>query len=106
MPELDEVVRFYCESHAKFSHEVPSATNPEKKHTVRHEMLPPGFPTIYGFTCTCNGYKHRRHCKHIRYVRHFGGFCGWEGEVPDGVESGDSICPRCGRPAMPIKEGV
>ena len=78
-------------------------------YTVQWAHRPDG-PSQYDYTCTCKAYEFGggKHCKHIRAVDPQR--CDWTERYDGGEvtrdESDEPRCPKCGGPAVAVKEAV
>lgn len=93
-----------CRSNLGWYVQVPSKDG-NRNYEVAFEQLPPGSKTIYGFTCTCPGFKFGKgaECKHIKEVKHK--FCGWH-EQHDGGSAVNGKCPNCGGEVVGVRCAV
>ena len=65
---------------------------------------------MYGWHCTCKGFRFRSKCKHVEAVKDSGTRCGWF-QFTDGLEpvrngAGERCCPKCASPVEPVRMGV
>lgn len=114
MPDLTIEAAWTCETNLFWETQVRSSRG-GGEYTVRWEELDPPLAekigAMYGWTCTCEGFRFRATCKHVEGIEQSGQRCGWNQSLEPTLqcerdEEDEPMCPECGGPVTPMRVAV